>query len=132
MRAFHKPAEEQEERGGGSRGGEDVADGLGKKHRHGLVLEEVRQNEDQGDQQDELSQAGHEQADLCLTQGNKGLLAAVLEAHGEAPRQENPHGPCGVIHQRLLIGKDPGKKGRKQLDQHPENSGIADAHGKLA
>lgn len=132
MRAFHELPEEQEECGCGSRGGEDVADGLGKKHRHGLVLEEVRQNEDQGDQQNELSQAGEEQTDFCLAQGDKCLLAAVLEACGEAARQEDPHGPGGVIHQSLLIGKDTGKKGRKQLDQQPEKSGVADAHGKLA
>ena len=132
MRAFHEPAEEQEECRGGGGSGENVADGFGKKDCHGFVLEEVWQNENQRNQQNELSQAGHKQADFCLTQGNKCLLAAVLEAHGETPGQEDPHGPGSVIHQRLLIGKDPGKKGGKQLNQQPEKHGVADAHSKLA
>ena len=57
----------------------DIADGLGKKHREHLVRKEIRQNENQRNQQNQLSQAGHNQAHLRLPQSHKRLLAADFD-----------------------------------------------------
>ena len=59
---LHELAEEGEEGNGGHSGGSDIAHRLSQEHSKSLVratLEEQRQNEDQGDQQNQLSQAGH-------------------------------------------------------------------------
>ena len=42
----------------------------------------MRQNEDERDEQDELAQAGQQQADLGLTQRHKALLAGDLDESG--------------------------------------------------
>ena len=57
---------------------------------------DVGQNEDERDQQDDLAQAGQQQADLGLPQCHKALLAGDLEAHGKDARHVNAHGPGGV------------------------------------
>ena len=103
---LHQLPEEDEEGDGGDSGSQDVADGLRQEDSHGLVLKEIRQNEDQGNQQDQLPQTRHKQADFCLAQSHEGLLTAHLEADGETPRQEDPHGPGGVADKGLVAGEE--------------------------
>ena len=58
-----------------------------------LFVEEIRQDKDQRYQQDNLTKAGKQQADLCLSESHKALLAAYLETkredsgHVDAERQ---------------------------------------------
>ena len=59
-------------------GCDQVADRFGKENAKGLVGEEDRQDKDQRDQKDDLSQQRKEEADLCLSQRHKALLAAHL------------------------------------------------------
>ena len=84
---------------GGDGGGQNVADRLGQKHAEHRVRQQVRQNEDEGDQQNDLAQAGQQQAHLGLPQRHKALLAGDLEAHGKDARHVNAHGPRGVLDQ---------------------------------
>ena len=70
---------------GGDGGGQNVADRLGQKHAEHRVRQQVRQDEDEGDQQNDLAQAGQQQADLSLPQRHKALLAGDLEAHAKMP-----------------------------------------------
>ena len=70
---------------GGDGGGQNVADRLGQKHAEHRVRQQVRQDEDERDQQNDLAQAGQQQADLSLPQRHKALLAGDLEAHAKMP-----------------------------------------------
>ena len=56
----------EEEGGGGHGSGNDVTDGLGKEHAEHGVRDHMGQDEDEGNEQDELAQAGQQQADLAL------------------------------------------------------------------
>ena len=89
----------EEEGGGGHGSGDDVTDGLGKEHAEHGVCDHMGQDEDEGNEQDELAQAGQQQADLGLTQRHKALLAGDLDTGGENARHVDAHGPGGVIDQ---------------------------------
>ena len=106
LAVFQHLDEEAEEHEGGDRSGDEIGNRLSQEHGEGLILEEVGQNEDQGDQQDDLTQQRHDQTDLGLTQGHEGLLAGNLEANGEAAGQEDLQRPSGVVHQGHVAGKD--------------------------
>ena len=129
---FHQSPEEAEEHKGGDRGGEDVCHGLRQEHGEGLVPEEIRQQEDQGDQQDDLAQQRHDQADLRLSQSHESLLAADLEAHGKAADQKHPDRPGRVIHQGGIVGEDPGEEAGEAHHDRPEHRGIGHADAELA
>lgn len=98
---------------------DNVADRLGQENRKNLVRKEIGQNENQGDQQDDLPQAGQEQTDFCLPQSHKALLAAQLEAKGEDTRHIDPHCPCGILRQRSVIGEHSRKHLRNQQHSCP-------------
>ncbi len=57
--------------------------GSARKNAEHRVRQQVRQNEDERDQQNDLAQTGQQQADLGLSQRHKALLAGDLEAHGK-------------------------------------------------
>ena len=124
--------EECKERDGRHGGGEDVGHRLRQKDRERLVREEVRQNEDQGDQQNQLPQTGHDETDLRLPQRHKRQLTADLKAHGKRPRKENPNRPGRVIHKRPVAGKDASEHPGKEKYQQPEHGGVPHAHKELA
>ena len=129
---LHQLSEEPEEHEGGDGGSEEVCHGLCQEDCEGLVREEIRQQEDQGDQQDDLAQQRHDQADLRLTQRHEGLLAADLEAHGKAAGQEDPDRPGRIAHQGGIVGEDPGEEIGAAHQDHPEHRGIGHAHAELA
>ena len=91
----------------------------------------MRQNEDERDQQNDLAQAGQQQADLGLTQRHKALLAGDLEAHGKDTGHVDAHGPCGVVDQRRIRGEDARHSPRRQHHEQPEQAGVAAAQGQL-
>ena len=72
--------EAREEGSGGNDSREDIADRLGDEDAEDRVRQEMGQDKDEWDQQDELAQAGQQEADLCLTQSHKTLLTADLHA----------------------------------------------------
>ena len=129
---LHQLPEEAEEGEGGHRGGSKIAGRLRQEYGHGLIREEGRENENQRDQQNELAQAGHQQAYFRLAKSHKCLLAADLEAHGEGAGQENPNGPAGITDKLRVVGEDPRKEPGKRHQRRPEHSGVGHAHGKLA
>ena len=91
----------------------------------------MRQDEDERDQQDDLAQAGQQQAHLGLPQRHKALLAGDLEAHGKNARHVNAHGPGGVGDQRTVRGEDTGHRAGYQHHQKPEHAGVYAAQGQL-
>ena len=121
---FIEPGKEGD---GGDGGGQNVADRLGQKHTEHLVRQHQRQNENERDQQDELAQAGQQQAHLGLPQRHKALLASDLEAHGKNAGHVNAHGPCGVLDQRTVRSKDARHRAGKQHHQKPEDAGVRPA-----
>ncbi len=85
------------------------------------------QDQNQGDQQDQLSQAGHQQAYLGLTKGHEALLAADLGAAGKYACHIDPHGPGGIFRQLGIGSEDPRKDRRKQQYGNAKEGGIAQA-----
>ena len=82
--------------------------GSARKTAEYRVRQQVRQNEDERDQQNDLAQTGQQQADLGLTQRHKALLAGDLDTGGEDTRHIDAHGPGGVIDQGGIRGEDAG------------------------
>ena len=99
---FQQPGEETEEGGGGDRRGEKIGYWLRKEHSKGLVRKEIWQDENERNQQNDLPQAGHKQADFCLTQRHERLLAADLEADGKSTGKVDSHGPGGVADEAIV------------------------------
>ena len=99
---FQQPGKEAEEQAGGDGGGKDVRYRLRKEHSKGLVRKEIWQDENERNQQNDLPQAGHKQADFCLTQRHEGLLAADLEADGKSTGKVDSHGPGGVADEAIV------------------------------
>ena len=91
----------------------------------------MRQNEDEGNQQNDLAQAGQQQADLSLPQRHKALLAGDLEAHGKNARHVNAHGPRGVLDQCGVRGENARHRAGKQHHQQPEQAGVGPAQRQL-
>ena len=58
---------------------QNIADRLSRQYGEYFVLKELRKDKDQRDQEDQLTQAGQEQADLCLAERQKALLAGELK-----------------------------------------------------
>ena len=82
----------------------------------------MRKNEDQGDQQNDLSQAGQQQTDLRLPQSHEALLAADLKAKGENAGHIDPDGPGGVVCQCCFVGEETGEHPGKQHQNGPGKS----------
>ena len=59
---------------------QNITDRLGEKDAEALICREAGQDKNQRDQQDDLTETGKQQADLCLTESHETLLAAYLEA----------------------------------------------------
>ena len=116
---------------GGDGGGQNVADRLGQKHAEHCIRQNMRQNEDEGDQQNDLAQAGQQQADLSLPKRHKALLAGDLEAHGKNARHINAHGPRGVLDQCGVRGENARHRAGKQHHQQPEQAGVGPAQRQL-
>ena len=120
-----------EEGSGGDGGGDDVADRLGQEDAEHRVCDHMRQDEDEGDEQNQLAQAGQQQADLGLTQRHKALLAGDLDAQREDASHVDAHGPGGVFDQSGIRGEDAGHHTGHQHHQHPEDGCVAEADQKL-
>lgn len=80
----------------------DIAYRFCKKYRKNFIVEEVRQNEDQRYQQDNLTQAGKKQTDFRLAESHKALLAAYLEAKREDPGHVDAQCPGSVCYKFLI------------------------------
>ena len=81
LRFFFEDCIEQcQERDRGRGGGKDIAYRFCEKDCEDFIRQEVRQDKNQRDQQDDLTETGKQQADLCLTESHETLLAAYLEA----------------------------------------------------
>ncbi len=63
-----------------------------------FIVEEIRQDKDQRYQQDNLTQAGKQQADLCLSESHKALLAAYLEPSREDSGHVDAERPGSVCY----------------------------------
>ena len=112
--SLQNTVEAGEEGDGGNGGGQNIADRLCQKDAEYRVRQQVRQNEDERDQQNDLAQTGQQQADLGLSQRHKALLAGDLEAHGKDTCHVDAHGPCGVVDQRRIRGEDARHSPRRQ------------------
>ena len=128
---FQNTVEAGEEGDGGDSSRQNIADRLCQKDTEHRVRQQVRQDEDERDQQNDLAQAGQQQADLCLSQRHKALLAGDLEAHGKDARHVDAHGPCGIGDQGGVRGKDTRHSPRHQHHEQPEQAGVAAAQGQL-
>ena len=85
-----------EEGDGGNGSRQNIADRLCQKNTEYRVRQQVRQDEDERDQQNDLAQTGQQQADLGLTQRHKALLAGDL-SHRTVYRNDTGKGKrCGV------------------------------------
>ena len=90
------------------------------------------QQQDQGDQQNDFSQAGKKQADFGLPQGHEALLAANLCAQRKNGGHVNTKCPDRVFCQSSIIGKHSGKNLRRKHHKSPEQDGVAYASHQLA
>ena len=77
------------EQGEGSRSGDKIGNRLGQKYRKYLICKEVRQNVNEGDQQNDFSKQGQKEGNFCLANGDEGLLTGHLDTHHEAGGQIN-------------------------------------------
>ena len=91
----------------------------------------MRQDQDERDQQDDLSEAGEQQADLRLAKGHEALLASDLRTEGEDAGHIDAECPGGVAAKLHIAGEDPGEELRLQHDDRPEQSRITEAGGEL-
>ena len=53
-------------------------------------VEKVRQNVNEGDQQNDFPEQGQEKGNFCLADGDEGLLAGQLDSHHETGGEINP------------------------------------------
>ena len=91
----------------------------------------MRQNEDEGDQQDDLAQTGQQQADFGLPQRHEALLARDLNTHGEDASHIDAHGPRGVVDEGGVRSEDARHRAGNQHHQQPEQGRVAEAEGQL-
>ena len=83
--SLQNTVEAGEEGDGGNGGGQNIADRLCQKDAEHRVRQQVRQNEDERDQQNDLAQTGQQQADLGLYTRHKALLAGDLKPMAKMP-----------------------------------------------
>ena len=91
----------------------------------------MRQDQDERDQQDDLSEAGEQQADLRLAEGHEALLASDLRTEGEDTGHIDAECPGCIVAKLHIAGEDAGEELRLQHDDRPEQGCIAEASGKL-
>ena len=66
----------------------DIADWFCEEYCKYFIVEEIRQDKDQRDQQDQFSQACKKQTDFCLSECHKTLLAAYTPGKQETARED--------------------------------------------
>ena len=98
---------------------QNIADRLSRQYGEYFVLKELRKDKDQRDQEDQLTQAGQEQADLCLAERQKALLAGKLKTKGEDTNHINAQRPYRICGQIRIAGKEPGENLRRQQQDNP-------------
>ena len=91
----------------------------------------MRQDQDEWDQQDDLPEAGEQQADLRLAEGHEALLACDLGTEGEDAGHIDAERPGGIAAKLHVAGEDPGEELRLQQDDRPEQRRIAETDGEL-
>lgn len=84
-----------------------------QKHGENLVAEEAGQEQDQGNQQDHLTQQGQKEGDAGLAQRHEGLLAGELHPQHEHTGGIDVQRPDGDLHQLRLVVKQRDKQARK-------------------
>ena len=87
----------------------------------------MRQNINQRDQQDDLSQNCQEQRGLGVAQSDEGLLAGDLHAEDTGGRHVDSQRPGGVRHQLRGAAEKQGEQPGEELHQGPESHGIGHA-----
>lgn len=78
------------EQGEGSGSGNKIGNRFGQKYRKYFICEKVRQNVNEGDQQNDFPEQGQEKGNFCLADGDEGLLAGQLDSHHETGGEINP------------------------------------------
>lgn len=91
----------------------------------------MRQDQDERDQQDDLTEAGEHQADLRLAEGHEALLAGHLCTEGEDAGHIDAECPGCIAPKLHIAGEDVGEELRLQQDDRPEQGRIAEAGGEL-
>ena len=91
----------------------------------------MRQDQDERDQQDDLPEAGKQQADLRLAERHEALLASDLCTEGEDAGHVDAERPGGIAAKLHIAGEDAGEELRLQHDDRPEQGRIAEAGRKL-
>ena len=86
--------------------GDGVCDRLGEEYREHIILHELRKDEDQRDEDDDLAEDSEEGADLGIAESDECLLAGNLDAHQEDGGHVDAQRPDGDLAQLRLIGKD--------------------------
>ena len=90
---FKNRIEQCQERDCGRGGGKDIAYRFCEKDCEDFIRQEVRQDKNQRDQQDDLTETGKQQADLCLTESHEALLAAYLKTSRKDARHIDAQRP---------------------------------------
>ena len=86
--------------------GDGVCDRLGEEYREHIILHELRKDEDQRDEDDDLAEDSEEGADLGIAESDECLLAGNLDAHQKDGGHVDAQRPDGDLAQLRLIGKD--------------------------
>ena len=121
----------QHEAAGGDEGGDEITHRFCEEHGEDLIRQELWQDQDERDQQDDLPEAGEQQADLRLAEGHEALLASDLRTEGEDTGHIDAECPGCIAAKLHIAGEDAGEELWLQHDDRPEQGRIAEAGGKL-
>ena len=121
----------QHEAAGGDEGGDEITHRFREEHGEDLIRQELWQDQDERDQQDDLPEAGEQQADFRLAEGHEALLASDLCTEGEDAGHIDAERPGCIAAKLHIAGEDAGEELRLQHDDRPEQGCIAEAGGKL-
>lgn len=121
----------QHEAAGGDDGGEEITHRLCEEHGEDLIRQEMRQDQDERDQQDDLTKTRQQQADFRLAEGHEALLAGHLRTEGEDAGHIDAERPGCIATKLHIAGEDAGEELWLQHDDRPEQGRIAEAGGKL-
>ena len=111
--------------------GQKIADRLCQKDAEAFVCHKMGQDKNEGDEQDDLAQAGQQEAHLRLTQRHKALLAGDLNAHRKDAGHIDAHGPCGIVDQGGIRSEDARHHAGHGHHKQPEQGGVAETKGEL-
>lgn len=121
----------QHEAAGGDDGGDEITHRLCEEYGEDLIRQEMRQDQDERDQQDDLPETGEQQADLRLAEGHEALLASDLRTEGEDTGHIDAECPGCIAAKLHIAGEDAGEELRLQHDDRPEQGRIREACGEL-